>query len=188
MGSLTFAEKKIPTMKISICLLATMSLMGCSTVPIANRPLIQTKGPIIHLADNLDEQDSLGWCIDTDGKDFSNTLQAHSCKPEGNDVLFSYNDETLQICSVTYPGYCAAMIGGPRSGMTISLVKSDPDSSDQKFSYHRSSGEFRPVSNSKLCLAVDDASDSAGPYMSRKLTLKPRGKTKQELKQWVVQR
>ncbi|MCH6259162.1 hypothetical protein MLD52_21575 [Puniceicoccaceae bacterium K14] len=80
-------------MKISILLLATLSLMGCSTIANTSEPIIQTEGPIIYLADNLDEQDKLGWCIDTDGKDFSDTLQAHSCKPEGNDVLFRYNEK-----------------------------------------------------------------------------------------------
>ena len=175
-------------MKFPILLLAILPLVSCHTMSTANKPLIQTKGPIIYLADNLDEKDKLGWCIDTDGKDFSDTLQAHSCKAEGNDVLFSYNEETLQICSVTYPGYCAAMVGGPKEGMTIGLVKSKPDSNEQKFVYHKGSGEFSPLGNSALCLAVAGSSDSAGPYMSRELTLKNRKDTKRELKQWVIQK
>ena len=166
--------------------LLALSLAGCSNLPNKNAPVIQTSGPIIYLADNLDEQDKLGWCIDTDGKDFSDTLQAHSCKPEGNDVLFRYNPETLQICSETYPGYCAAMIGGPQQGMTISLVKSDPESTEQKFIHDAESGEFRPQANSSLCLAVGDESDAAGPYMSRSLTLKPHASTERSLKEWVI--
>jgi len=162
--------------------------MSCSTALTTNKPLIQTKGSIIYLADNLDEKDKLGWCIDTDGKGFSDTLQAHSCKPEGNDVLFSYNEETLQICSVTYPGYCAAMVGGPKQDMTISLVKSNPSSSEQKFTYHKASGEFRPAVDPKLCLVVASSSDSAGPYMSRELTLKNPEGIKKELKHWVIQK
>ena len=181
-------KMNIPFIKISILLLATLPLISCNTLSTSNKPLIQTEGPIIYLADNLDEQDKLGWCIDTDGKGFSNSLQAHSCKPEGNDVLFRYNEKTLQICSVTYPGYCAAMIGGSKQGMTISLVKSDPNSNEQKFTYDKNSGEFRPATDPNLCLAVDSKSDSAGPYMSRKLTLKPRTNTEKKLKQWVIQR
>ena len=53
----------------------------------SNKPNIQSPNPIIYLADNLDEQDRLGYCIDTDGKDFSDSLQVHSCKPNGDDCL-----------------------------------------------------------------------------------------------------
>ena len=175
-------------MRYIILSLAIFSLVSCQTGHVKNKPIIQTKGSIIYLADNLDEQDKLGWCIDTDGKDFSDTLQAHSCKPEGNDVLFRYDTKTLQICSVTYPGYCAAMIGGPRENMTVSLIKSNSASINQKFIYDKPSGEFRPKSNPNLCLAVSRTSDSAGPYMSRKLTLKPLLETKRELKQWVIKK
>ena len=175
-------------MKYIILSLAACFFISCQTTGVKNKPSIQTKGSIIYLADNLDEQDKLGWCIDTDGKGFSGTLQAHSCKPEGNDVLFSYDTDTLQIHSVTYPGYSAAMVGGPKENMTISLIKSNSDSIDQKFIYDKQSGEFRPKSNPNLCLAVAESSDSAGPYMSRKLTLKPLTGTERKLKQWVIQK
>ncbi|WP_159020052.1 hypothetical protein [Algibacter sp. L3A6] len=56
-----------------------------------NAPIIQTPAPLIHLADNLDEQDELGWCIDTQGNGFAENLHAHSCKPDGGDVQFYYN-------------------------------------------------------------------------------------------------
>jgi len=168
--------------------LASLFFVSCQTTYVKNKPSIQTKEAIIYLADNLDEKDKLGWCIDTDGKGFSDRLQAHSCKPEGNDVLFHYDVETLQICSVTYPGYCAAMIGGAKEDMTISLVKSNSDSLEQKFIYDKQSGEFRPKSNPSLCLAVAQNSDSAGPYMSRKLTLKPLLETERKLKQWVIKK
>ncbi len=173
-------------MKQSILLLLALSLIGCGAAPKTNAPVIQTSGPIIHLADNLDEKDKLGWCIDTEGRGFSETLHAHSCKPEGDDVLFRYDSETLQICSVAYPGFCAAMVGGPRQGMTLGLVKSDPTSPDQKFTYDKESGEFRPQEDSTLCLAVGGESEAAGPYMSRVLTLKPHASTERSLKEWVI--
>ena len=134
-----------------------------------NAPSIQSPDPIIYLADNLDEQDKLGFCIDTDGKGFSDSLQVHSCKPNGDDVLFYYDEKTQQICSATYPGFSAAMIDGPKVGMMINLVKSDPESSEQKFIYNKESGEFRPKANTKLCFAAGNESDDAGPYMSRTL-------------------
>ncbi len=152
----------------------------------SNAPNIKSPNPIIYLADNLDEQDKLGYCIDTDGKGFSDSLQVHSCKPNGDDVLFYYDQETQQICSATYPGYSAAMIGGPKVGMTISLIKSDAQSSDQKFIYDKESAEFRPKENTKLCLAAGSESDAAGPYMSRTLSLQLRAKTDKKLKTWTI--
>ena len=152
----------------------------------SNAPNIQSPEPIIYLADNLDEQDKLGYCIDTYGRDFNDTLHVHSCKPSGADVLFYYDDATQQICSATYPGFCAAMIGGPQAGMTISLIKSDPESSEQKFIYHKDSGEFTPKDNTKLCLAAGSESDDAGPYMSRSLSLQPSESTDKKLKTWIV--
>lgn len=152
----------------------------------ANAPEIQSPEPIIYLADNLDEQDRLGYCIDTDGKGFSDSLQVHSCKPNGDDVLFYYDAETEQICSATYPGYCAAMIGGPQIGMTIGLVESAPGSSEQSFIYDEGTGEFWPTEDATLCLAAGSSSDDAGPYMSRTLSLQPRESTAQELKTWVI--
>lgn len=152
----------------------------------SNAPNIQSPEPIIYLADNLDEQDKLGYCIDTDGKDFSDSLQVHSCKPNGDDVLFYYNEETLQISSATYQGFSAAMIGGPKKGMTISLIKSDSESSEQKFIYYKETGEFRPKENTKLCLAAGSESDDAGPYMSRTLSLQPSESTDKKLKTWII--
>ena len=70
----------------------------------SNPPILQTPSPVIYLADNLDEKDQLGYCIDTRGRGFNEELHAHSCKPRGGDVQFSYNKETLQICSVEFTG------------------------------------------------------------------------------------
>ena len=63
----------------------------------ADAPSLQTPTPVIYLADNLDENDNLGWCIDTVGRGFADSLHAHSCKPNGGDVQFAYSAETLQI-------------------------------------------------------------------------------------------
>ncbi len=152
----------------------------------SNAPNIQSPEPIIYLADNLDEKDKLGYCIDTKNRGFNDSLHAHSCKPNGEDVLFYFDEETQQICSATYPGFCAAMIGGPKIGMTISLVKSDTQSSEQKFIYDKESGEFRPKEDINLCLAAGSESDDARPYMSRTLSLQPIESTDKSLKTWVI--
>ncbi|WP_158973597.1 hypothetical protein [Cellulophaga sp. L1A9] len=151
-----------------------------------NAPIIQTPAPLIHLADNLDEQDELGWCIDTQGNGFAENLHAHSCKPDGGDVQFYYNEETNQICSAEYVDFCVEMTGGPVEGMTLSLVDSDPNSSEQKFIYHDESGEFRPDGNNNLCLAAGAISAVAGIYMSRTLTLELISNTDVSLKKWVI--
>ncbi len=152
----------------------------------SNAPMIQTPAPLIHLADNLDEQDELGWCIDTRGNGFAEDLHAHSCKPDGGDVQFYYNEETNQICSAEYVDFCIEMTGGPVEGMTLNLVDSDLSSSEQKFIYDDESGEFRPDSNNSLCLAVGETSTIAGIYMSRTLTLELVSDTDISLKKWVI--
>ncbi|WP_152594494.1 hypothetical protein [Cellulophaga sp. E6(2014)] len=151
-----------------------------------NAPIIQTPAPLIHLADNLDEQDELGWCIDTRGNGFAEDLHAHSCKPDGGDVQFYYNEETNQICSAEFVDFCVEMTGGPMEGMTLRLVDSDPSSSEQKFIYDDESGEFRPDGNNNLCLAAGITSASAGIYMSRTLTLELVSDTDVSLKKWVI--
>lgn len=54
----------------------------------AESSTIQTEGPIIHLADKLEEAVKLGRCIDTEGRGQSDQLHAYSCKSSGDDVLF----------------------------------------------------------------------------------------------------
>ena len=152
----------------------------------ANSPVLKTPSPVIHLADNLDEQDQLGYCNDTRGKGFNEELHAHSCKARGGDVQFFFNKETLQICSVEFTGYCIEMPGGASKGMSLRLLESDTSSSDQKFFYNKDSGEFVPEENLALCLAVGETSAAAGTYMSRSLTLELSSETDVKLKQWVI--
>ncbi|MFY0592956.1 hypothetical protein [Roseivirga sp.] len=165
---------------------ATNTAITESQDPEVNLPLIQTPAPLIHLADNLDEQDQLGWCIDTRGNGFNENLHTHSCKASGGDVQFIYNEETLQICSVEFTGYCVEMSGGPIVGMSLSLVESNTDSPDQRFVYNESSGEFNPEEDTSLCMAAGNTSAAAGIYMSRSLTLEISSETEENLKKWVI--
>ena len=153
---------------------------------LVNSPIIQTPSPVIHLADNLDEQDQLGWCIDTRGNGFNENLHAHSCKASGGDVQFFYDDETLQICSVEFTGFCIEMSGGPVEGMNLSLVESLTDSPEQKFIYDLNSGEFRAEADTSLCLTVGDTSAAAGIYMFRTLTMELSTEVEQKFKTWVI--
>lgn len=155
------------------------------TDPESNPPNIRTPAPVIHLADNLDEQDQLGWCIDTRGNGFSENLHTHSCKASGGDVQYIYNEETLQICSAEFDGYCIEMSGGPSEGMSLNLLEST-NSSDQKFVYNAETGEFVPQEDASLCLAAGDTSSAAGIYMSRSLTLERSSDTDENLKKWII--
>ena len=62
--------------------------------PSEQMPKIKTPAPVIHLSNNLDEKDELGYCIDTIGRGRSDRLHLHSCKPEGGDVQFTLDIST----------------------------------------------------------------------------------------------
>lgn len=151
-----------------------------------NVPVIQTPAPLIHLADNLDEQDLLGWCIDTRGNGFNENIHLHSCKASGGDVQFVYNEESRQICSAEFVGFCIEMSGGPFEGVSLILVESNTDTPDQRFVYNEDNGEFNAEENINLCIAAGNISTAAGIYMSRSLTLEISSETEESLKKWVI--
>ena len=152
----------------------------------ANSPELQTPEPVIHLSDNLDEKDKLGWCIDTKGRGFSEQLHAHSCKPQGGDVQFYFNKKTRQIVSATYAGKCATLLFPAADGVSLGLVDCSPTSSLQLFTYDRDSSEIRPTDDLKLCLVVGATSQSAGPFMSRSLELGSCDAIESKYKQWQI--
>ena len=158
------------------------------TAAFAAAPDIRTEGPVIHLADNLDEKDNLGWCIDTLGRGRSDSLQAHSCKPGGSsglDVTFTYEAASGQIRSAAYDDQCATLNpegADPRFG----LVDCDADDAAQAFDYDAETGRLSPRGQGEQCVVVGAASISAGPYMSRVLDLADCEATPAELRSWVV--
>ncbi len=167
-------------------ILASLLLLGFAPLLVnAAPPALQAPSPVIYLADNLDEQDKLGWCIDTLGRGFSEQLQTHSCKPQGGDVQFSYNTETQQIMSVEYAGKCADLNQPAAAGVSFDLLDCS-DSAEQKFVYSADSMEFMPSADHSLCITAGGASQSAGPFMSRSLALAPCASTDDSFKQWVV--
>ena len=152
----------------------------------AATPELQTPAPVIYLADNLDEKDKLGWCIDTLGRGWSEQLQTHSCKPQGGDVQFSYNKETRQIMSVEFQGKCATLHETAAAGVSFDLLDCSATSAAQLFVYNAESLEFMPEGDRSLCIAAGAGSKSAGPFMSRDLELAPCASTDAKLKQWIV--
>ena len=152
----------------------------------AATPELQTPAPVIYLADNLDEKDKLGWCIDTLGRGWSEQLQTHSCKPQGGDVQFSYDKETRQIMSVEFPGKCATLHEAAAAGVSFDLLDCSSTSAAQLFIYNAETLEFIPEGDRSLCIAAGAESGSAGPFMSRNLELAPCASTDASLKQWVI--
>lgn len=152
----------------------------------ANPPKLKTPAPVIYLSDNLDEKDELGWCIDTVGRGFAEKLHAHSCKPRGGDVQFSYNPEKLQIASATYDNKCATLDGAVKAGAKLGLVDCAPDSMEQQFAYKAATSSFHPKADESLCLAVGDSSRSAGPFMSRDLALASCVETDTKFTHWMI--
>lgn len=171
------------TTLLSLAVIATCLYSGMSYAEV---PKIQTPAPVIYLADNLDEKDELGWCIDTVGRGFSEKLHTHSCKPRGGDVQFSYNDESSQIISATYENKCATLLDEIKAGTTLGLLDCAADESAQQFVYDAETGNIHPKSDEALCLAAGEASKSAGPFMSRGLELVVCEETDPKLVSWLV--
>lgn len=149
-------------------------------------PELQTPEPVIYLADNLDEKDNLGWCIDTLGRGWSEQLQTHSCKPYGGDVQFFYNEDTQQIESAEFEGKCATLRETAAAGVQFDLLDCSSTSSEQLFVYNAETLAFMPAGNHELCIAAGAASQSAGPFMSRVLELAPCASTDATLRQWII--
>lgn len=164
---------------LSLLLLAAASA-------IAAPPELQAPEPVIYLADNIDEQEALGWCIDTLGRGWSEQLQTHSCKPQGGDVQFAYDSEARRIVSVEFPGKCATLNESADAEVAFDLLDCATASAAQSFIYDAETLEFTPESDRSLCIAAGAASRTAGPYMARDLVLAPCATTDAALKQWIV--
>lgn len=160
----------------------TLIIISVHAAPgFAAPPDLKTPAPVIFLADNLDEAENLGWCIDTVGRGLSDQLHAHSCKPRGGDVQFRYDETAQTIESVAFAGLCVTFAGT----LPIGLLECD-GSEAQSFQYDLETMTFRFGSASDQCLAVGDESRSAGPFMSRNLVIADCNSTDPKLKTWLV--
>ncbi len=171
----------------STCLIAVSLGLSVAHPSFAEAPKIQTVGPIIYLADNLDEEASLGWCIDTDGRELTDLLHAHSCKPSGDDVLFSYLPDSNMIQSATYDDFCMAYNDPENDENPFGLIACDPSDEAQTFTYDEASMEIRLGTDETLCVTVSPTIDNAGPYQSRDLLLVACDTLDPSYKQWVIQ-
>lgn len=173
---------------ISLCS-STVAAVLSLTIPLASfaeAPTIQTVGPVIYLAENLDEDAMLGWCIDTEGRGQSDQLHAHSCKPTGDDVLFSYTSDRSRIQSATYEGQCMAYNTPDSVENPFGLIACDAADDAQKFVYDEASMEIRLGLDAAQCVTVSPTIDNAGPFQSRDLILAACESLEPNFKQWII--
>lgn len=154
---------------------------------LAAEPDIQTPSPVIYLADNLDESRNLGWCIDTVGRGYNDRLHAHSCKPQGGDVQFTFLEDTEQIQSVAFPEKCMAVNDRNNAQTTLGLEDCDMADQAQQFVVASDNGFIKLKSSDATCLGVGAESKAAGPFMSRDLVLESCDELPVERKRWTVQ-
>ena len=176
------------TYRTPICITLLCASLGF-TIPqalLAEVPNIPDVGPLIHLVDNLNEADKLGWCIDTEGRELSDQLQAHSCKPTGDDVLFSFSPDTGMIESATYDGLCMAYNAPDDAVNPFGLIACDDADPMQRFAYDEAGMEIHLASDAAQCVAVAATIDEAGPYQSRDLILATCDGLDPSFKQWVI--
>ena len=172
--------------KISTTFIAASLSLFMPQASLAEAPNIQTVGPVIHLADNLEEEANLGWCIDTDGRELTDQLHAHSCKPSGDDVLFSFAPDSGMIESATYEGLCMALSAPENATNPFGLIACDEQDSGQIFAYDAASMEIHLASDATQCLTVAATIDEACPFQSRDLVLGACDALDPSFKQWVI--
>ena len=166
--------------------LAPVTLIVAATAANAAPPELRTPAPVIHLADNLDEADGLGWCIDTIGRGLSDRLHAHSCKPQGGDVQFRLVETTGQIVSVAYEGKCMAHLHPDDPSEPLGLVDCDAAAVAQKFVYAPETMTIHPSIDDTKCLGVGAYSRSAGPFMARDLGFTACTEADVRFQQWSI--
>ena len=158
-------------MKPDVLPFVVAALVATTTPTLAEPPNLQSPSPVIYLADNLDEKDGLGWCIDTLGRGFAETLQTHSCKPQGGDTQFQYDRETQQIQSVAFDGKCMALSDPDSAAVPFGLVDCMADDPAQQFGFDADTGLISMSADPSQCVVAGRNSRSAGPFMSRDLSI-----------------
>ena len=169
----------------------TLAMFVCfgSVTAKAEVPVLKSGTPVVYLADNLDEKDKLGWCIDTVGRGFAEKLHAHSCKPAGQeakDTQFSFHAETGQLRSVPFQGKCVTVSDQDNKKKPFGLLDCVSGKPSQKFVYDETSMEIRIGSTPSNCVIVATKGRTAGPFMSRDLIYADCKSVDQKYKQWVV--
>ncbi|RVU85640.1 hypothetical protein EOL70_06720 [Leucothrix sargassi] len=176
-----------------IKLTSAIGLLLCATTPaFADAPKVPSDKPYFALADNLDEPNGYGFCLDTAGRGKTDLLQTHTCKPaskdkEGkptpNDTQFWYDAENKRLESVAYPGMCMQVLMSPYANVFALLECGDQPR--QKFVYSSENKMLKMDEDQTKCLSVVSETQKAGPWSSRALALTACEETEDSLKQWI---
>ena len=166
-------ESKMERFRVCAATLTAGAVLAIVMLPLAGlaEGAPDPNGPVIYLAENLDEADGLGWCIDTLGRGFAEQLQTHSCKPQGGDTQFRYDPETRQIQSVEFEGKCMALGVSDNAAVPFALLDCVSEDPTQQFGFNADTGRITLVSEPNTCVVAGAKSRSAGPFMSRDLTI-----------------
>jgi len=174
--------------KHKFTMLAASVLLITPLAGMTEAPSVQTKGTVIYLADNLNEEAKLGWCFDTQGRDFSDKLHSHSCKPTGGDTQFSFDEASGMIESVEFKGKCMTLNAPDNKETPFGLLDCVEGDVNQQFKYDAQSMEFRLGTDESKCVVVDDDIIEAGPFQSRFLIFAPCSDLSPAFKQWVIRK
>ena len=156
--------------------------LACGGGMVAAAPAeVSTPAPVIYLEDNLDEIKNLGYCLDTVGRGLSDRMHAHSCKPQGGDVQFIYDEDAKRIASHAFPGLCMEIGADGDFGL---LECSETPA--QTVVFDSETGLLHPGAIEELCIGTGPDSRQAGPFQSRDLVVSPCSELEDELKTWVV--
>ncbi len=172
--------------KFTFITLAVFVVLAAPAALRAEPPQIQTEGAVIYLADNLNEEAKLGWCIDTRGRGFSEWLHAHSCKPSGGDTQFLFDSDRGAIESVAFRGKCMTLNDPTSANIPFGLLDCRDDDLAQQFVYDQKSMEIRLQSDVSRCVTVAETITKAGPFQSRALVLAACADLAAGFRQWVV--
>ena len=172
---------------------ASACTSSSSLIEAPDIPNVPADPPYVVLTANHDEPNGYGFCIDTYGAGKSDLMQTHSCKPAkpdasrdyaGNDTRFSYSEETQQIMSYPFEGYCMqALIA---SELTVFALLECSDHPRQKFVYGKGDQFLRLAQDQSRCVTVAAQTVPAGPWVKRPLKLETCDEVDISLKQWTV--
>lgn len=170
----------------SLPLICVLALSAASAL--AEAPEVPSNAPFLVLADNLDEPNGYGFCIDTAGRGQTDILQAHTCKParQGrgpHDTQFAYDAVAQRVESVAFPGQCMQVLRSPYT--TVFGLLTCSDHSRQQFLLSEQDGTLRMAEDPSLCVGVTNQTVAAGPWSRRDLALTVCDDTDAAVKQWT---
>lgn len=174
----------------SLPIYCVLAMIGATAS--AEAPQVPSDPPFIVLADNLDEPNGYGFCLDTAGRDLSDFAHTHSCKPVAqdasgntipNDTQFTYDPGTMRVESVAFPGVCMQVLMS--NYLTAFGLLGCNDHPRQKFVLSSEDQTLRLHQDQTMCVSVAAETLEAGPWSRRDLALTPCNETEDQLKHWI---